>query len=51
VAAIARAIDTSVAPLERRIRRAKVDGRLVEPEREVAWFERSLVHTNGGGPT
>ena len=46
--AIARAIRTNTAPIETRIRRARVDGRIVELEREVAWIER-LVHESGNG--
>jgi transcriptional regulator with XRE-family HTH domain len=49
VRAIARAIETSVAPLEDRIRRARVDGRIVELEREVSWIERTLLQQNGDG--
>jgi transcriptional regulator with XRE-family HTH domain len=48
VVATARALDSSVAPIEDRIRRTRVDGRIVELEREVAWIER-LMHTNGNG--
>jgi transcriptional regulator with XRE-family HTH domain len=51
VAAIARAIDTSVAPLEDRIRRARVDGRIVDLEREVSWIERLMLENgHGHGP-
>jgi transcriptional regulator with XRE-family HTH domain len=48
VAAIAKAIETSVQPLEERIKKARVDSRIVELEREVSWIER-LVHQNGNG--
>jgi transcriptional regulator with XRE-family HTH domain len=45
---IARVIETSVAPLETRVERAKVNRRIVDLQREIAWIERSVA-TNGNG--